>query len=274
MGAGGDGSSAWAPGIVLARGLVRLVTRTINDLYFVVAVRELAVSPWLLAKGAGLGGRATLLAALAPALEATGTPPGLATARVSLEERARAGRAAGGPGRPGCAGRGRPCPGPAHPGAGGRLRRALRGDAGAALLAPGAVVRGPAGRGALGAVAGVPGRLAAGVSCAALADRGGGGGADGGRGGDRRRGLMVGQLPEHGVRWLETSLVADVYVSAPTLFAGSRPSRPGPGGGGAAPGCRAWRAAGTYRGVRVASAVGPIQLVAVGQLRLPAVRRA
>ena len=78
-----------AIGVGLGRVLVDLVTRTINDLYFVVSVRELAVDPWLLAKGAALGVGATLLAAVAPAVEATSVPPRSALARSDLEARAR-----------------------------------------------------------------------------------------------------------------------------------------------------------------------------------------
>ena len=76
-------------GVALAGGLVRLVTRTINDLYFVVVVRELTLSPAVLAKGAALGIGATLLAAIVPAAEASAAPPGAAIQRVALEARAR-----------------------------------------------------------------------------------------------------------------------------------------------------------------------------------------
>ncbi len=72
-------------GILLGRELVRLVTQTINDLYFVLSVRELAIPPLTLAKGAGLGIGATLLAALAPAIEATQAPPRAVLTRSSLE---------------------------------------------------------------------------------------------------------------------------------------------------------------------------------------------
>ncbi len=64
-----------AAGVLLGRGLVRLVTQTINDLYFVVSVRELAIPPEVLLKGAAVGIGATLLAALVPAIEATQAPP-------------------------------------------------------------------------------------------------------------------------------------------------------------------------------------------------------
>lgn len=58
-------------GLVLGKGLVSLVSRTINDLYFVVTVRDISVSPSIIIKGAVLGLIATILSALAPALSAT-----------------------------------------------------------------------------------------------------------------------------------------------------------------------------------------------------------
>ncbi len=76
-------------GILLGRGLVRLVTQTINDLYFVVSVRELAVPASTLALGALLGIGATLVAALVPAIEATQAPPRVALLRSTLEARLR-----------------------------------------------------------------------------------------------------------------------------------------------------------------------------------------
>ncbi len=78
-----------ALGVILGRGLVGLVTQTINDLYFVVTVRELSIEPFVLIKGAALGIIATLLAALAPALEAMFTPPRAVLRRSSIEERAQ-----------------------------------------------------------------------------------------------------------------------------------------------------------------------------------------
>ena len=62
-------------GVALGRGLVNLVTRTINDLYFVVTVRGLDLQPWVLLKGLALGVGATLAAAMVPALEAMLTAP-------------------------------------------------------------------------------------------------------------------------------------------------------------------------------------------------------
>ncbi len=76
-------------GLVLARGLVGMVTRTINDLYFSVSVQDVAVEPILIAKAAALGVGATLLAALPPALEAAGANPRLAALRSVVESRVR-----------------------------------------------------------------------------------------------------------------------------------------------------------------------------------------
>ena len=78
-----------ALGVVLGQELTRLVTRTINDLYFVLEVRNVPLLPGTLAKGALLGVLATLAAALPPALEATGAPPRAVMARSFLEARSR-----------------------------------------------------------------------------------------------------------------------------------------------------------------------------------------
>lgn len=78
-----------ALGILLGRGLVGLVTQTINDLYFVVTVRQLFVAPLTLLKGLALGIGATLITAAIPAWEATSTPPRTVLRRSSIEERIR-----------------------------------------------------------------------------------------------------------------------------------------------------------------------------------------
>jgi len=78
-----------ALGVGLAHGLVGLVTRTINDLYFVLEVRELELSAASLATSAALGLGATLAGALAPALEATAAPPRVVQTRSQIESRAR-----------------------------------------------------------------------------------------------------------------------------------------------------------------------------------------
>jgi putative ABC transport system permease protein len=76
-------------GFGMAQGLLRLVTRTINDLYFVISVREVVLDPVTLAKSVLLGIGATALAALPPALEATAAPPRVVMTRAALESGAR-----------------------------------------------------------------------------------------------------------------------------------------------------------------------------------------
>jgi len=76
-------------GVLLGRGLVRLVTQTINDLYFVLTVRELSIPALTLLEGAALGIGATLLAAAAPAWEATQAPPRAVLTRSILESQLR-----------------------------------------------------------------------------------------------------------------------------------------------------------------------------------------
>jgi putative ABC transport system permease protein len=252
-------------GVTLARGLVQLVTQTINDLYFVVVVRDLAVVPADLAKAAALGVGATLLAAIVPALEATGTPPGAALRRIVLEARVRRAvpRAAavgvavltGGGGL--------------VAGAGPSLAWSYAGlfalILGAALLTPLAMIgaarlTGPG----LGRFLGLPGRMAArgvvvtlsrtGVAVAALmvavaATIG--------------VGVMIRSFRATVASWLEISLVADVYVAAPAPSGRRGESTLDPAvvaGVRATPGVAA---VGTYRGVRVASSFGPTQLVAL-----------
>ncbi|GAC1536986.1 MAG: FtsX-like permease family protein [Herpetosiphon sp.] len=78
-----------ALGIVLGQGLIKLVTQTINDLYFVVTVRGLFLAPMTLIKGLTLGLGTTLLTALVPAYEATTTPPRIVLRRSSIEQRIR-----------------------------------------------------------------------------------------------------------------------------------------------------------------------------------------
>ena len=72
-------------GIVLASGLVQLLAQTINDLYFVVEVSELTITPWLLAKGSLLGLGTTVAAAIPPAREATNAPVSTVLQRSSQE---------------------------------------------------------------------------------------------------------------------------------------------------------------------------------------------
>lgn len=76
-------------GALLSRGLVGMVSRTINDLYFAVSVRGVSLDPLLVLKAASLGMGATIIAALPPALEASGANPRLAGLRSVMESRAR-----------------------------------------------------------------------------------------------------------------------------------------------------------------------------------------
>lgn len=78
-----------AGGTLLGRGLIDQVTRTINDLYFVVSVRSLELSPATLWRGLALGVGGSLIAALAPAVEATSAAARSALERAELEGRAR-----------------------------------------------------------------------------------------------------------------------------------------------------------------------------------------
>jgi putative ABC transport system permease protein len=266
-----------AAGVLLGRGLLRLVTRTINDLYFVVSVRDLALAPGSFLAGAALGIGATLAAALAPALEATLTPPRAALSRSLLEARLR--RALPRATALGCgllltgssllavppaAGAG------ALAGAGGSgLVLGFAGlgvvIVGFALLAPAATVglmrllRSP-----LGALLGFRGRMAAGSVTASLS---------------RTAvaiaalmvavsvtvgiGVMIDSFRQTVVDWLERSLQSDLYVSAPTGYGGfgGAPIAPGLAGRAAAvPGVAAVHGS---RRVELPSPSGPIRLLAV-----------
>lgn len=75
-------------GLLLGQGAVRMVTQTINDLYFVVSVREVPLSVFSLLKGGLAGLLASLLAAAPPAWEAASVPPRAALSREGLERKA------------------------------------------------------------------------------------------------------------------------------------------------------------------------------------------
>ncbi|MDX1434943.1 MAG: FtsX-like permease family protein [Gammaproteobacteria bacterium] len=76
-------------GVLLAHELLGLVSRTINDLYFAVSVREVDVAPLSLAKGLLVGLVAAVIAALVPAFEATRVAPRAALSRSMVESRTR-----------------------------------------------------------------------------------------------------------------------------------------------------------------------------------------
>jgi putative ABC transport system permease protein len=279
-----------AGGALLGRILLRMVIRTINDLYFAVSVGGLALSPASLLAGAAIGIGATLAAALAPALEATLTPPRAVLSRSLLEARLRRAlpraTALGGAllllggallaaptamisGSSGVA-RGVGGSGAVGPvGTGGGLVLGFFGlgavIVGCALLAPAATV----GlmrllRPALGALLGVRGRMAAGGVVASLS---------------RTAvaiaalmvavsvavgiGVMIDSFRHTVVAWLEQSLQADLYVSAPAGYGGL-------GGAPIAPELAARAAAvpgvAAVHGVRrveLRSAAGPIRLLAI-----------
>ncbi|HKT74524.1 MAG TPA: FtsX-like permease family protein [Steroidobacteraceae bacterium] len=75
-------------GILIAHALIGLVSRTINDLYFVVAVKDTALPTWTIAKALSVGIGTALVAALLPAIEVTNSPPQLGLRRSVLEMRA------------------------------------------------------------------------------------------------------------------------------------------------------------------------------------------
>ena len=253
-----------ALGFGMAQGLLRLVTRTINDLYFVLSVRDVVVDPLTLAKSVLLGIGATALAALAPALEATAAPPRIVMSRAALETRARRGA-----GRAGWLGIAMLAAGALVLAVPGGIAQGFAGlfvvTVGCALITPAAalVLLRPLHRLA-GAAFGLLGRLAtrsivaslsrtsvamAALMIAVAAAIG--------------VGVMIASFREAVTTWLEGTLRADVYVSAPSLV-GSRPdatleptlvARLA-----ATPGVAR---ASTSRGVVVQSPRGPVQVVAL-----------
>ena len=208
-----------ALGIMLGNGLVERVVRTINDLYFVLSVREVTLVPWSLLRGTALGLGATVAAALLPAWEATRAPVSAVLRRSTTEARARqlAPRAA-------VAGLASVALGTlllAFPSR--SLLLAYSGlfalIIGAALLIPWAtmaVMRGL--QGVMGAGLGVPGRLAVrgvvatlsrtvvAVSALAVAVSASVG-----------VGIMIDSFRHSFVDWLTATLRADIYVAAPVI---------------------------------------------------------
>lgn len=74
-------------GVGLAQILLYFVTRTINDLYYVLQITQLHWSYFIVLKAFSLGVGATLLSALIPALEAAYTRPVMALQRSHLERK-------------------------------------------------------------------------------------------------------------------------------------------------------------------------------------------
>jgi putative ABC transport system permease protein len=75
-------------GVGIGRELITLVSRTINDLYFVVAVNEVTLPAASVAKALFGGLGTALAAALLPALEVAGSAPQLGLRRSVLESKA------------------------------------------------------------------------------------------------------------------------------------------------------------------------------------------
>jgi putative ABC transport system permease protein len=251
-------------GWALARGLLGLVTRTINDLYFVLSVRDVALEPLALAKGALLGLGATLAAALAPALEATGAPPRVVMSRGALETGAR-----------------RLVPRVTWLGVGllalGGVVLALPGGivggfaglfvlmVGSALVAPAAALGllrllhppaasafGTLGRLATRGIVAALSRTSVAIAALMIAVSAAIG-----------VGIMIASFREAVVSWLEGTLRADIYVSAPSLV-GNRPDATlDPALVARLAATPGVARAGTSRGVLVAGPGGAVQVVAL-----------
>ncbi|HUM70643.1 MAG TPA: ABC transporter permease, partial [Chloroflexota bacterium] len=76
-------------GVILGRGMVRLVTQTINDLYFTLNVQDVTIPPQSLVIGLSLGILAAVGASLLPAWEAMQTTPATVLRRSTLEGKTR-----------------------------------------------------------------------------------------------------------------------------------------------------------------------------------------
>lgn len=72
-------------GYLLGSVLLTLVTRTINDLYFTLDVRQVEFSGLTLLKACLIGLGVSLLSALPPAFEASNSPPGAVIRRTTVE---------------------------------------------------------------------------------------------------------------------------------------------------------------------------------------------
>lgn len=209
-------------GVVLGRGLVQLVTQTINDLYFVLSVRGLHIDPLVMAKGAALGVGATLLATLVPAIEAAGASPRVAMGRSALEQRWREAMPRLGLGSAVCFLAGAFLLAASQQSLVGSFVGFFGLVAGAALLAPVATVAvmaimRPVARtilGVLGAMSarGVVAALSrTGVAVAALMTA---------VSVTVSVGIMIDSFRGTVLTWLESQLQADVYISPPDMSAG------------------------------------------------------
>ena len=257
-------------GWVLGQGAVRLVTRTINDLYYVLSVTGAPLTAASVAKGAVLGLGAGVVAAVAPALEASRVEPVEALRPSRLESGAR-----------------RVVPGVALGGgllavsggvllmlAGRSLALSFAGlfaiVLGLALVAPLATVGSMAVAGPIGGrLVGTLGRLAArtvtrsvsrtGVAIAALAVA---------VSVTIGVGLMIESFRTTVENWLDLSLRADVFISAPAPGGTRRTPVVSPDVPAKVARVSGVEGVETFRGVRVASPLGEVQL-AVADPRRP-----
>ena len=76
-------------GIGLGQFTIRMVSQTVNDLYFTTTINSTGISYASLIKGFSLGMITTLLTAIPPALEAASVPPREAMSRYSIEHNTR-----------------------------------------------------------------------------------------------------------------------------------------------------------------------------------------
>jgi putative ABC transport system permease protein len=87
LGAAGAGLGVLL-GLAVGHGLVRLVSRTVNDLYYVVAVQRVTLPAGTVIEALAAGLGTALVASLLPALEVAGSAPQLGLRRSVLEGRA------------------------------------------------------------------------------------------------------------------------------------------------------------------------------------------
>ena len=76
-------------GVLMGRGVIGLITQTINDFWFTVNVQDVSVPASTLIRGLVVGVGAAVLAALVPAVEAARTAPQSTLRRSTLESRIR-----------------------------------------------------------------------------------------------------------------------------------------------------------------------------------------
>ena len=77
--------AGFAAAYFISKFLLIIISQTINDLYYVVSVREIYISPSIIIKGIALGVIATLLSALKPAKDASSVHPRSAMIRSEQE---------------------------------------------------------------------------------------------------------------------------------------------------------------------------------------------